>query len=302
MITRTHLKSWLIGTTMLASVPAALATDHFNMTFSKPTNTKDEDVKVVFEPGPDVTVTIPSPCSASRKRDLIKNALIAAGYDVPITGDGTNQLVVQYLTSGTKVTFEPGKTGEKADEVVGKAAKDATISFSAPFFQPFDNEGLPAVFTAGLMTDLGELTVEVSAPELNFQTDGPIICQALFQRLAPRAPQYGAEIQFAGDRLEVYFDPAYTVGIGGITFGTTSPSPGMSGGVRFEPPTPPCPGDVNHDGNVDLIDLSLLLSGFGSTATSPNYDPDADMDLDGDIDVTDLSLLLAEFGHPCASE
>jgi YD repeat-containing protein len=36
--------------------------------------------------------------------------------------------------------------------------------------------------------DPGSLTAQISSAELSFQTDGPIICQALFQRLAPRAP------------------------------------------------------------------------------------------------------------------
>ncbi len=107
------------------------------------------------------------------------------------------------------------------------------------FFDPFDRVGLPAVFTAGIVTDVGELTERISAQELNFQTDGPIICQALFQRLAPRAPQYGAQINYAGDRLEVYFDPAYTVTQGGIIFGTTSPSPGCTGTVSPESTPPP---------------------------------------------------------------
>jgi hypothetical protein len=95
-------------------------------------------------------------------------------------------------------------------------------------FDPFKRNNQPAVFTGGIITDAGELVVRVSAQELNFQTDGPIICQALFQRLAPRAPAYGAQITYAGDRLEIYFDPAYTVTQGGVIFGTTSPSPGSS--------------------------------------------------------------------------
>jgi hypothetical protein len=94
---------------------------------------------------------------------------------------------------------------------------------AAGHFQPFFEPGLPAIFTAGIVTDVGELTVQVSAQELSFQTDGPIICQALFQRLAPRAPQYGAQINYAGDRLEVYFDPAYTVTQGGIIFARSRP-------------------------------------------------------------------------------
>src|SRR4029079_17071138 len=119
-------------------------------------------------------------------------------------------------------------------------------------FGPLDTNQLPAIFTAGIVTDVGVLSEKISAAELNFQTDGPIICQALFQRLAPRAPQYGAQINYAGDRLEVYFDPAYTVTQGGIIFGTTSPSQGFSGTLTtpLDPPTLN-PGDYNADGTVD---------------------------------------------------
>ena len=85
----------------------------------------------------------------------------------------------------------------------------------------------------GIVTDVGLLREQISAADLNFQTDGPLICQALFQRLAPRAPQYGAQINYAGDRLEVYFDPAYTVTQGGVIFGTTSPSPGCAGSILY---------------------------------------------------------------------
>jgi hypothetical protein len=58
-----------------------------------------------------------------------------------------------------------------------------------------------------------------------------------------------------------------------------------------------CPGDVNEDGVVDLLDLTLLLSSFGmpSGATHAN----GDLDGDGDVDLQDLSILLGNFGRPC---
>jgi hypothetical protein len=91
------------------------------------------------------------------------------------------------------------------------------------------HSGLPAVFSAsgsrkdplttflfstGIVSDVGDLVPTVSAQELNFQTDGPIICQALFQRLAPRAPQVGPAHDVCGDRIDDYFDvymPPWTV-------------------------------------------------------------------------------------------
>src|SRR5262245_33502091 len=41
---------------------------------------------------------------------------------------------------------------------------------------------------------------------------------------------------------------------------------------------PPCPGDVNGDGIVDLADLTLLLGAFGASSGGPGYNPAADFD------------------------
>jgi hypothetical protein len=139
---------------------------------------------------------------------------------------------------GGSISWSTGTTAQESMKLLTPEIRNATVA-AVGYFEPFLTLGppdqvpiyTPAIFTAGIVTDIGELTVQVSAQELNFQTDGPIICQALFQRLAPRAPQYGAQINYAGDRLEIYFDPAYAVGLSGIVFGTTSPSQGFSGTI-----------------------------------------------------------------------
>ncbi|RMG39295.1 MAG: hypothetical protein D6725_05435 [Planctomycetota bacterium] len=64
---------------------------------------------------------------------------------------------------------------------------------------------------------------------------------------------------------------------------------------HFSVGAPPCPGDFNSDGVVDIGDLSILLGNFGG-AGGP---ADGDMDGDGDVDLTDLASLLAVFGTPC---
>ena len=158
-----------------------MATENVGMSFSKPTNTEAATVQVFFDPGPDVSVPIPAGTSAEGKRDLIRDALKDAGYDV-VNGAAANQLTVQFLRNGTKVKFDPGTTGELKDDVVGASVEQGNVGF-AGYFDPFDTEGQPAIFTAGIVTDVGELSTQISAEELNFQTDGPIICQALFQRL-----------------------------------------------------------------------------------------------------------------------
>lgn len=57
----------------------------------------------------------------------------------------------------------------------------------------------------------------------------------------------------------------------------------------------PCPADLNHDGSVDISDLTLLLSQFGSVGAGFA----ADIDHDNDVDISDLTLLLSAFGVPC---
>ncbi len=48
-------------------------------------------------------------------------------------------------------------------------------------------------------------------------------------------------------------------------------------------------GDINGDGAVDVIDLSMLLTQYGSVGT-------ADVNGSGTVDITDLSILLSNFG------
>jgi hypothetical protein len=54
-------------------------------------------------------------------------------------------------------------------------------------------------------------------------------------------------------------------------------------------------GDVDGDGDVDLSDLSELLSNYGMTSGATWAD--GDMDGDGDVDLSDLSALLSNYGY-----
>ena len=68
-----------------------------------------------------------------------------------------------------------------------------------------------------------------------------------------------------------------------------------------EPPTLPDP-DLNDDGLVNILDISLVGSCYGwDLATQPETPcpcATADNDLDGDVDLDDLGRVIAAFGLP----
>lgn len=77
---------------------------------------------------------------------------------------------------------------------------------------------------------------------------------------------------------------------GTTTIGTPASSPFTTSSP------PPCPGDLNNDGFINTVDLTLLLANFGQSVL-PNTG--GDINGDGFVNTVDLTLLLANFGHAC---
>ncbi len=65
-------------------------------------------------------------------------------------------------------------------------------------------------------------------------------------------------------------------------------------GSFVAPPPPMCPADFDHDGDVDLSDLGVVLADFGCTGTCSG-----DVDGDNDTDLSDLGEVLSAYGLPC---
>ena len=61
----------------------------------------------------------------------------------------------------------------------------------------------------------------------------------------------------------------------------------------------PCVGDTNHDGHIDLVDLTMVLGTYGTILGDPNYNPDCDLNHDGQIDLIDVSVELSLYGATC---
>lgn len=79
--------------------------------------------------------------------------------------------------------------------------------------------------------------------------------------------------------------------------GPSAPGPGGSPAVPSQPGSagPAAPsrklGDVNADGKVNILDLSILLSRFNKIGRH-----DADLNNDGKVNIVDLSVLLSKWG------
>jgi len=58
-------------------------------------------------------------------------------------------------------------------------------------------------------------------------------------------------------------------------------------------------GDINGDDKVDIRDVAVVASAFGSYPGHPRWNPDADLNLDGRVDIRDVAIVASNFGRVC---
>lgn len=90
----------------------------------------------------------------------------------------------------------------------------------------------------------------------------------------------------------VYTDNASAIAYTAISYAGTQATAGGSASFVAHAKVG---GDVNGDGDVNIFDVGLVLGAYGSTPSSPRWNPNADFNNDGSIGIDDVSIVLANF-------
>jgi hypothetical protein len=56
-------------------------------------------------------------------------------------------------------------------------------------------------------------------------------------------------------------------------------------------------GDVNEDGKINIVDITLIAKAFNSSTGDPRYKAECDFDHDGTINIVDITVAATQFGR-----
>lgn len=187
----------------------------------------------------------------------------------------------------------------------GVLTGNGTITMSGP---PFSNNGgviepgaSPGTLSiAGNYTQGagGKLRIELGGLTPGSQHDQLIVSGAATLNGTLELAPFGAFTPQVGQQFTIL-----TRGSGSGSFSSVIGLGGGSYGVTYNPTsvivtvvTPPCIGDLNGSGVVEIGDLAIVLSGYGRPNST--YET-GDLDFDGDVDISDLAIILSHYSKTC---
>ena len=214
------------------------------------------------------------------------NATATRAYATPGTikafqwnyGDATNATGVivkhAYWTSGTyrvTLTLQTTEGSPKISETITVYPKIIILNTT------FDglNVSITGVFTVNATSQTASGSITITAINA---TTGALVYTDTIDVTTP-ITNSGAQFILA-------------IPTSNITLGANchiDPSGQASSSVTRDP-------DIAHHGTVDITDASPLALSFGTTQTSPMYNPAADLNADGQIDLMDASIFASAFG------
>ena len=120
--------------------------------------------------------------------------------------------------------------------------------------------------------------------------------------LEGRTNHSGTEVRLNGRSATTSADGSYSLAVAAGTHTMTFSHAaylsqsmvvtGLAGTTTTVPDVTLLAGDVNGDGEIDILDLSAVGSQFGSTSPSP---PETDLNADGRVDIIDIVLVAKNF-------
>ena len=214
----------------------------------------------------------------------------AAG-NVVLYGVTADNRVIQIVDTGSTQTFTQllslGSNGAATGGV--PAASVRGLAFLHPVTA--DTLNITGLATAGVGNDGVAPTVT-----FDYRTPGTLnVIKSL------------TDVPYPDGRIFINDSPAgtYNVGIKGFnTLRTTLSNIVLTNGNATLPAVTLFPGDVNADNSVDLTDINLASTSFGSVAGAflvgggdATFNLAADVNYDGQNDLTDLNLISSQFGN-----
>ncbi len=225
--------------------------------------------------------------------------LLYFGFDIPVNFPSLLHQVTEVAISQDAISDDPTLAGAKTFDLQAETlngddwtSTDAVASIDGTIYQHPNFDGnTPQGALWGTFPSL-EFDSFFAAP--GFTTpgfaDGPNITNNSMSAIWFDVPNTGEG---------VFTIARYTV-TAGTTLSITGTSTAANTGGDLVPfdfsvdvdLSPPCPGDLNGDGQRDQSDLGVLLASY-------QIDAGGDIDGDGDTDQADLGALLAVYNVPC---